>query len=241
MLDRVQAGAGGEHPAGEDALDLALQRDLVDFDEGVGVRRLGRRPRIADARRHLQRAELHRLVDGDVERDDAAGDLVETGEHRGRIGDALRRRLDHDFVAGLRRGIGRLLRRGRAAALAGRQARQRLHRRAAALLRLLARRRRGATGTPGGGASGCDWMSPAPGRLEGGRLIGAGNGAAGGLIGRAGNCAAAGSDTSAALMAARSAHRPAAAAAIVAKDRAELRERRRRHHGQRSHRKQADR
>ena len=43
VLDRVQAGARGEHPAGEDALDLALQRDLVDLDEGVGVRRLGRR------------------------------------------------------------------------------------------------------------------------------------------------------------------------------------------------------
>ena len=63
MLDRVQARAGGEHPAGEDALDLALQRHLVDFDEGVGVRRLGRRARVAHARRHLQRAELHGLVD----------------------------------------------------------------------------------------------------------------------------------------------------------------------------------
>ena len=82
MLDRVQARARGEHPAGEDALDLALQRDLVDLDEGVGVRRLGRRPRVADARRHLQRAELHRLVDRHVEGDDAAGDLVEAGEHR---------------------------------------------------------------------------------------------------------------------------------------------------------------
>ena len=109
MLDRVQAGAGGEHPAGEDALDLALQRHLVDLDEGVGVGRLGRRPRIADARRHLQRAELHGLVDGDVERDDAAGDLVEAGEHRGRIGDALRRRLHHHLVARLRRDIARLL------------------------------------------------------------------------------------------------------------------------------------
>src|SRR5579862_1223492 len=38
----------------------------------------------------------------------------------------------------------------------------------------------GATVAPGGGASGCDWMAPAPGRLEGGRLIGAGSGCAGG-------------------------------------------------------------
>ena len=67
VLDRVQAGARREHPAGEDALDLALQRHFVDLDEGVGLRRLGRRARIADARRHLQRAELHGLVDGDVE------------------------------------------------------------------------------------------------------------------------------------------------------------------------------
>ena len=67
MLDRVQARTCGEHPAGEDALDLALQRHLVDFDEGIGVGRLGRRPRVADARRHLQRAELHRLIDRDIE------------------------------------------------------------------------------------------------------------------------------------------------------------------------------
>ena len=32
----------------------------------------------------------------------------------------------------------------------------------------------------GGGASGCDWMVPPPGRLDGGRLIGAGSGWAGG-------------------------------------------------------------
>ena len=119
MLDCVQAGTGRKHPAGEDTLDFALQRHFVDFDKGVGVRRLGRRPRITHARRHLQRTELHGLVDGDVERDDAAGDLVEAGEHRGRIGNALRRRLDHDFVAGLRRGIGRLRRRAARLLLTG--------------------------------------------------------------------------------------------------------------------------
>ena len=43
VLDRVQAGARCEHPTGEDALDLALQRDLVDLDERIGVGRLGRR------------------------------------------------------------------------------------------------------------------------------------------------------------------------------------------------------
>ena len=89
MIDRVQARACGEHPAGEDPLHLAVERDLVDLDEGVGLRRFGRRARVADPRRHLQRAELHRLVDIDVERDDPAGDLVEAGEDRDRIGDPL--------------------------------------------------------------------------------------------------------------------------------------------------------
>ena len=181
MLDRVQARARGEHPAGEDALDLALQRQLVDLDEAVGVRRLGRRARVADARRHLERAELHRLVDRDIEGDDAAGDLVEAGEHRGRIGDVLRRRLDHDLVAGLRRGIGRLRRRAARLAHAGRQAGQGLRRAGAAP---------GCGCSCGGGcgaaarraaaaaaATGC---VPPPGRLDGGRLIGAGSGCAGG-------------------------------------------------------------
>ena len=89
VIDGVQAGARGEHPAVEDALHLARQRDLVDLDEGVGLRRLGRRPREADPRRHLERAELHRLVDIDVERDDPAGDLVEPGENGDRVGELL--------------------------------------------------------------------------------------------------------------------------------------------------------
>ena len=87
MLDRMQAGARREHPAGEEPLDLVRQRDLVDLDEGGGLRRLGRRARVADARRHLQRAELHRLVDQHVEVDGAAGDLVEAGELGDRIAD----------------------------------------------------------------------------------------------------------------------------------------------------------
>ena len=87
VIDGVEAGARGEHPSGENAFHLAGERDLVDLDESVGLRRFGRRPREADARRHLQRAELNRLVDIDVEGDDASGDLVEPGKHRDRVGD----------------------------------------------------------------------------------------------------------------------------------------------------------
>ena len=93
----------------------------VDFQKHVGVAAFGRRARVAGARHHLQRAELHRLVDGDVEIDDAAGDLVETGKHRLPVRDFLRRRLVDHLVAGLRRGVGRLRSAARLA-LAGRQA-----------------------------------------------------------------------------------------------------------------------
>ena len=89
MLDPVQPGAVGEHPAGKDPLDRFLLVDLVDLGEDVGLRLIGRRARIANAGRDLQRAELNRLVERDLERDDSAGDLVEAVEHRGRIGDLV--------------------------------------------------------------------------------------------------------------------------------------------------------
>jgi hypothetical protein len=34
MLDGVKAGTVGKHPAGEDALDLSVEPDLVNLDEG---------------------------------------------------------------------------------------------------------------------------------------------------------------------------------------------------------------
>ena len=89
MLDGVKAGAFGEHPAGEDALNLAAQLDLIDLDEGCGVRRLGRRARVAHSGRHFEGAELDRLVDGDLKMRDAPGHLVERREHRDRILDRL--------------------------------------------------------------------------------------------------------------------------------------------------------
>jgi hypothetical protein len=85
----VKPGALGEHPAGEDPLLLARELDLVHFDEGRGVRGLRRRARIANARRHLQRAELHRLIDGNLQMGDAAGDLVEGGEDGDRVLDGV--------------------------------------------------------------------------------------------------------------------------------------------------------
>jgi hypothetical protein len=81
VLDRVKAGALGEHPAGKQALLFAGQLHLVDLDEGRRVGLLGRRARVADARRHLQRAELDRLVDRDFKMLDAPGHLVERGEY----------------------------------------------------------------------------------------------------------------------------------------------------------------
>jgi hypothetical protein len=92
MLDGVKAGALGEHPAGEDALDLAGELDLVHFHEGGGVRRLRRRAAVADARRHLQRAELHRLIDRDLQMRDPARHLVQRGEYRDRILDLVGKR-----------------------------------------------------------------------------------------------------------------------------------------------------
>ena len=97
MLDAVQARRVGEHPARENALGLLLLVDFVDLGEGVGLRRIGRRAGIADARRDLQRAELHRLVDRHFERDDAAGDLVEAVEDGDGIADLVgERRMGRD-------------------------------------------------------------------------------------------------------------------------------------------------
>ena len=79
---------------------LAVELDLVDLDEGGGLGRLGGRARVADARRDLQRAEAHGLVELDLELGDAPRDLVEGGEHgdlillalgEGRGGDRHRR------------------------------------------------------------------------------------------------------------------------------------------------------
>src|SRR6185295_2495664 len=103
VLDAMQAGACSVHPAREDPLHLALQRDLVDLDKGVGVGGFRRWPRVAGTGLHTQRAELHGLADILVEIDDAAGDLVEAGEARLLVGDLGGRRLGHDLVTRLQR------------------------------------------------------------------------------------------------------------------------------------------
>jgi len=110
MLDPMQPRTGGKHPTRKNTFDLALQRDFINLDEGVGIRRLSWRARIAHPRRYLQRAELHSLAYRGVEGDDAAGYLVEPGKYRARIFDFLRRHLGDDRVIGLRRrvrGLGR--------------------------------------------------------------------------------------------------------------------------------------
>jgi hypothetical protein len=89
VLHGVKARTLGEHPAGENPLDLSRQLDLVNLDEGGRMRRLGRRRRVAHPRRHLQRAELDRLVDGNLEMRNASRDLVESGEHGDRVLDRL--------------------------------------------------------------------------------------------------------------------------------------------------------
>jgi hypothetical protein len=62
MLHGVKSGALGEHPPGKDAKLLARERDLIDFDECGGVRRLGGRARVASTRRDFERAKLDRLI-----------------------------------------------------------------------------------------------------------------------------------------------------------------------------------
>jgi hypothetical protein len=96
VLDGVKARAFGEHPAREDALHLPRQLDLVHLHEGRVVRRLGRRARVADARRHFQRAELHRLIDGDLQMRDPTGDLVERGKGRDRVLNLIGKGLARD-------------------------------------------------------------------------------------------------------------------------------------------------
>jgi hypothetical protein len=89
VLHGVKARTLGEHPASEDSLDLSRQLHLVNLDEGGCVWRLGRRRRIAHSRRHLQRAELNRLVDRNLEMGNAPRNLVEGGEHGDRVLDRL--------------------------------------------------------------------------------------------------------------------------------------------------------
>jgi hypothetical protein len=89
VLNGVKAGAFGKHPAGEDPLHFAGQLLLVDFDKGGRMRRLGRRAGVADPRRHLERAELDRMVDRNFEMRDAPGHLVEGGEDGNRVLDDI--------------------------------------------------------------------------------------------------------------------------------------------------------
>lgn len=89
MLHGVKAGTVGEHPTGEDALDFAVELDLVNLDEGRGMRRLGRRPGVADPWRHFEGTELHGLIDRYFEMRDAPRHLVERRKDGDRVLDLL--------------------------------------------------------------------------------------------------------------------------------------------------------
>jgi hypothetical protein len=89
MLDGIQPRAFGKHPAGEDALNFSVQLHLINLNKRRCVRRLGRRPGIADARGDFERAELHGLADRNFEMRDAAGDLIERRKHGDRVLDLV--------------------------------------------------------------------------------------------------------------------------------------------------------
>jgi hypothetical protein len=91
VLHGVKAWAFGEHPTRENALHLAGELDLIHLDEGRGMGRLGRRARIAHARRYLQGAELHGLIDRNLQMGNAARYLVQRGEDCDGILDFLRK------------------------------------------------------------------------------------------------------------------------------------------------------
>jgi len=89
VLHRVKPRAFGKHPTGENPLHLSGELDLVHLDKGGGMRRLGGRARVADPRRHLERAELDRLVNGDLKMRDTSGHLVERCEDSDRVLDRV--------------------------------------------------------------------------------------------------------------------------------------------------------
>jgi len=91
----VKAWAIGEHPAGKNALDLSGELDLVNLDEGCGVGRLGGGARIANPRRHFERAELHRLIDRNFQMRDAPRHLVESGKLGDLVLDGVGTRSGH--------------------------------------------------------------------------------------------------------------------------------------------------
>jgi hypothetical protein len=91
VLHGVKAGTLGEHPARKDPLHLAGKLHFVNLDEGGGARLLRRRAAVAHPRRHLERAEFHRVVDGNFQMRNPPGDLVQSGEDGDRVLDDFSR------------------------------------------------------------------------------------------------------------------------------------------------------
>ncbi len=117
VQQRIEPRAFGEHPAREDALLLAVEHDLVDLDERGGAGWLGRRAGVAGARRDLEGAELAGLIERHADLLDGGRHLVEGGEHRHGVVDALgvRRHIeqaDDGAASAGRRALPILLRNG---------------------------------------------------------------------------------------------------------------------------------
>ena len=89
VLDGVEAGAFGKHPAGEERLARVVRFHLIDSDEARGLRLLGDGARHAGIGLDDEAAEAAFLANRNFKSRGDAGDLVEAGEDGNRIGHAL--------------------------------------------------------------------------------------------------------------------------------------------------------
>tara|TARA_R110000787_G_scaffold45760_6_gene111563 strand:- start:29270 stop:29575 length:306 start_codon:yes stop_codon:yes gene_type:complete len=81
MFQRIDAGAGGEHPAIEQARPFGAVMDFGDFQKGGSFRRFLRRAFQAFTRPDGDAAENNRLANGNGEILRSCGNLVEGPEH----------------------------------------------------------------------------------------------------------------------------------------------------------------
>lgn len=82
MLQRVERGGRGEHPAGEQGFFGFARAFVGDLQERGGFRLFFGRALGAGFGQDLQRAELHGLIDRRGESGDAGGHLIHALQHR---------------------------------------------------------------------------------------------------------------------------------------------------------------